>query len=87
MVSTTAVIGSTSGLHARPASLFAQAAAKTGLAVTISKGGKSVNAASVLGVLTLGASQGDEIELTVEGDNEQAVLEGLAALLTANLDE
>jgi len=41
----------------------------------------------VLGVLTLGASQGDEVELTVEGDNEQAVLDELAAMLTTNLDE
>jgi len=87
MVSTTAVIGSTSGLHARPASLFAQAAAKTGHKVTVALGEKSINAASVLGVLTLGASQGDEVELTVEGENEQAVLDELAAMLTTNLDE
>lgn len=87
MVSTTAVIGSTSGLHARPASLFAQAAAATGLRVTIAKDEKSINAASVLGLLTLGISHGDEVELTVEGENEQAVLDELATMLAANLDE
>ena len=51
----TVVVASSVGLHARPASLFSQAAAKTGVAVTLtSAAGKSVNAASILGVLSLG---------------------------------
>jgi phosphocarrier protein len=88
MATTTAIIGSASGLHARPASLFAAAAAETKLAVTLRKGeGKAVNAASILGVLTLGASQGDTVELTVEGDGADAALASLATLLESNLDE
>ena len=44
-------IGSSHGLHARPAKIFAQAAKDSGLAVTIAKdSGKPVNAASILGV-------------------------------------
>jgi len=88
MPSTTAVVGSTSGLHARPASLFAQAAAATGAKVTIEKEGKpAANAASILGLLALGINHGETVTLSVEGDDAEASLATLSALLTSNLDE
>ena len=88
MPSITAVIGSTSGLHARPASVFSQAAAASGATVTIAKaGGTAVNAASILGLLTLGIEHGEEVTLTTEGDNADEALASLTALLTSNLDE
>ena len=88
MPSTTAVVGSTSGLHARPASLFAQAAAATGAKVTIEKEGKpAANAASILGLLALGINHGETVTLSVEGDDAEASLVTLSALLTSNLDE
>ena len=87
MPSTTAVVGSASGLHARPASLFAQAAAKSGATVTIAKEGKPAsNAASILGLLTLGIGHGETVTLTVEGDNADTVLAELTAMLASDLD-
>ena len=54
----TVTVASSVGLHARPASLFSQAAAKAGVPVTLtSAAGKSVNAASILGVLLIPASR------------------------------
>ena len=88
MPSTTAIVGSASGLHARPASLFARAAADSKAAVTIGKvDGTPVNAASILGVLSLGIAHGEAVELTVEGDNADEALASLAAMLESNLDE
>jgi phosphocarrier protein HPr len=87
MASTTAVVGSQSGLHARPASLFSQAAARSGATVTISKNGSAaLNAASILSLLGLGIQFGDEVTLTVEGDNAESVLADLTALLVSDLD-
>lgn len=83
----TVVIGSTSGLHSRPASLFAKAAAASGNTVSLSAGEKKANGASLLALMTLGLKMGDEVAVTVEGDGEEAVLEELAALLASNLDE
>lgn len=81
-------IGSTHGLHARPAKLFTQAAAGSGAAVTIAKaGGKPVNAASILGVISLGIDHGDEVTLAVDGDNADAVLDELTELLLTDHDE
>jgi len=84
----TVVVASSVGLHARPASLFSQAAAKTGVVVTItSAAGKSVNAASILGVLSLGVSHGEEVTLTSEAEGADAALDELVALLATDLDK
>ncbi|WP_437584179.1 HPr family phosphocarrier protein [Paramicrobacterium sp. CJ85] len=80
-------IGSSHGLHARPAKLFTQAAAASGATVTIAKGDKSVNAASILGVISLGVDHGDEVTLTVEGDGEERIFDELEELLVTDQDE
>ena len=87
-VSRTIRIGSSNGLHARPAKLFAQAVKEAGIPVTVSKGaGAPVNAASILGVISLGAEKGDYVTLTADGPNAVSVLDSLAELLTTDHDE
>ncbi|WP_345751242.1 HPr family phosphocarrier protein [Microbacterium rhizophilus] len=87
MATRTVRIGSSHGLHARPAKLFAQAAKDSGVPVTIAKGdGKPVNAASILGVIALGIEQGDEVTLTAEGDGGDGVLDTLEQLLVTDHD-
>ena len=84
----TVIVASGVGLHARPAALFTQAVAETGLAVTISNStGKTVNAASILGVLTLGVDHGDTITIVAEGEGAEAALDKLVELLETDLDE
>lgn len=88
MAERTVTVASSVGLHARPASLFSQAAAKTGVPVTLtSAAGKSVNAASILGVLSLGIGHGEEVTLSAEGDGADAALDSLAELLNTDLDK
>ncbi len=85
--SRTVRIGSSHGLHARPAKLFATAAKDAGVPITIAKdAGAPVNAASILGVISLGIEQGDYVTLTVDGDNADAVLDTLAELLATDHD-
>ncbi|MBO0981068.1 HPr family phosphocarrier protein [Microbacterium sp. SD291] len=86
--SRTVRIGSSHGLHARPAKLFAQAAKESGIPVTIAKdSGKAVNAASILGVIALGAEHGDYVTLSADGEGAEAVLDTLSGLLTTDHDE
>ncbi|WP_166984499.1 HPr family phosphocarrier protein [Paramicrobacterium fandaimingii] len=80
-------IGSSHGLHARPAKLFTQAAASSGASVTLRKGDKSVNAASILGVISLGVDHGDEVTLSVEGDDAERILGELEEQLVTDHDE
>jgi phosphocarrier protein HPr len=82
-----ATIGSRVGLHARPASLFIEAVGKQPVAVTISKDGSApLNAASILSIMSLGASHGDVVTLAAEGEGAEKALEELAALLESDLD-
>ena len=84
----TVTVASSVGLHARPASLFSQAAAQAGIPVTLtSAAGKTVNAASILGVLSLGIGHGEVVTLTADGDRAEAALDSLAELLNTDLDK
>lgn len=83
----TVTVASSQGLHARPAKLFVEAAQSAGSDVTIAKGEKSVNAASILGVLSLGVEKGDEVLLTAEGENEEQALDSLETFLKTDHDE
>ena len=80
-------VGSKVGLHARPAALFVQAAAKQPVKVTIAKvGGDPVDARSILSVLALDARGGDEVVLVAEGEGADQALDELAALVARDLD-
>lgn len=87
MAEQTIRVASSHGLHARPASLFTQAAAASGLDVTIAKGDKSVNASSILSVISLGVSHGDEVTISAEGDGADAVIAELTEILSTDHDE
>lgn len=85
-------VGSSVGLHARPAAVFVQAVVASGLPVFISKisapddAGAGVgpgDARSILAVLALDVGCGDEVELVTDGENADEVLASLAALLAA----
>lgn len=83
----TVVIGSDSGLHARPAALFVKAAAAAPARVTIRLGeGRQVDARSMLSVLSLGARKGAEVTLEADGEDAARAVDELAALLARNLD-
>jgi phosphocarrier protein len=81
------VIGSSVGLHARPAALFVQAAARQPVRVTIAKEGSApADARSILAVLALDARGGDEVVLAAEGEGADTALDELAALVARDLD-
>ena len=86
MVEKNFVVKNETGLHARPASLFVQKAAKFKSTINIKKDGKEGNAKSIISVLSLGASNGSEITISCTGEDEQEALNALIDLLD-NLEE
>jgi phosphocarrier protein len=71
------------GLHARPAAEFVKAVAASGHLVHISnKTGKKVLGNSILGILSLGVKQGEEITIEVSGLQEDAILATLVAVVS-----
>lgn len=87
MASKTVKVGSSVGLHARPASVIADAAAEYDedifLALVGEEDDDETDAASSLMIMALGAEQGDEV--TVTSDNAEAV-EKIADLIEQDLD-
>jgi phosphotransferase system HPr (HPr) family protein len=75
------------GLHARPASMFVQTAAKFSSDIEVAYGEKTVNAKSILAVLTLGAHKDAEITVKAEGDDAADALKALEELVLDNFGE
>jgi phosphocarrier protein HPr len=87
MPEATVVLRNASGLHARPAKVFAKSAAAWSADVVLVKGGREVNAKSVLSVLTLDCHQGDEILIRTTGDGAEEALARLVGLVESGLGE
>jgi phosphocarrier protein HPr len=80
----TVIVGSAIGLHARPAAIIADAAAKAGVPVTLSLGGGApVDAGSALMIMTLGAGNGAQV--TVASEDDEA-MRTIAELIERDLD-
>ena len=75
------------GLHARPASLFVQTAANFQSRISLQGRGKQADATSIIGVLSLGARNGDTITIRAEGEDADAALKALSELVYANFYE
>lgn len=87
MPSLTLTLNNAHGLHARPASLFAQAAARHACDVRVMKDGREVNAKSTLSVLTLECHRGDELTITTAGEGAEEALAELVALVESGIGE
>ena len=76
------------GLHARASAKFVGAVARMiDASVTVSKDGNEAAGGSILGLMMLGAAKGDMIDLIVSGDDSEAVLEQLSALISDGFGE
>jgi phosphocarrier protein HPr len=75
------------GLHARAAVKFVNLANRFSSTVKIVKDGNEIDGKSILGILTLAATQGSEIRLLVSGKDERTAVEALSELVNNRFDE
>lgn len=88
MITRTLTLTNPTGLHARPAALFVQAAQRfPGTTVTLRLGDRSANVRSLLSVLALGAGAGSSVTIECEGTQEQEAMDALVALLEGGFGE
>ena len=90
MAERTATIASRVGLHARPAAIFAEAAAEQPVEVTIALEGEpaedALDASSILALMGLGAEHGTRVVLRADGEGADAALDALVAVLETDHD-
>ena len=83
MPTKTVIVGSSSGLHARPAAIIAESAVKASVPITLSvEGGEPVDAGSALMIMTLDAGHGTQVTVASE---DEAALNTIADLVTQDL--
>lgn len=84
MAERTVTVNLKSGLQARPAALFVQEANKFGSEVILEKDGKSVNAKSIMGVMSLLIPRGAVVTIRANGNDDMLAVERLATMISAN---
>ena len=77
------------GIHARPASVFVQAAAdfESEITVTNLDTGNIADGKSVMSMLMLSAPQGTRIRLEIDGRDADKAMDALSKLIKGGFDE
>jgi phosphocarrier protein HPr len=75
------------GLHARAAAKLVHTAGAFQSRVTLVKDGESVDAKSILGILLLAASQGTQVRVRCEGQDEEEAMTAVTQLIENRFDE
>jgi phosphocarrier protein HPr len=87
MTEVTVSIKNRAGIHARPAALIVQTASKFASKIWLEKDGDRINAKSIMGIITLGASYGTPIRIIAEGADEDAAAQAIEALFESRFEE
>ncbi len=87
MISTTITVPNRAGLHARAAAKFVATAASFQSRIELSNGEKTVDGKSILSLMLLAAPQGSELQLRLEGADEQDALKAILTLLERRFGE
>jgi phosphocarrier protein len=75
------------GLHARPAAMFVQEAAKHKSSIVVVKDGLEVNGKSVMGLMLLAAESGSKLTIKADGPDEEKAIEGIGRIFERKFDE
>ncbi len=83
MISKSITISIPSGLEARPVALLVQVASRFDSKITIESGAKTVNAKSIMGMMTLGLAAGENVTVNAEGADEEGAIAEIEKYLNA----
>lgn len=72
------------GLEARPVALLVQEASKYDSTIYIHSGDKRVNAKSIMGMMSLNLTEGEEVTVLTEGEDEEKAAEGIKTFFMAS---
>lgn len=75
------------GIHARPSGMLAQTALEFQSTIILELRGVRANAADIMSILTLGAFQGDVIDITIEGPDEAAAMDKIREIFALNFND
>lgn len=75
------------GIHARPAALIVQTASRFASKVNMIKESDNINAKSIMGIITLGASYNTNLTIRADGPDEEQAIQALSDLFDRRFEE
>ncbi len=81
------VVRNRAGIHARPASLIAQTANKFASEINFEKDSATINAKSIMGVLTMAAGYNTTLTVRASGSDEEEAVNALYQLFESKFEE
>ena len=87
MIRSTITISNRLGLHARASAKLTKLAGGFRCDVHMTRNGRRVYAKSIMGVMMLAAGLGTEVEIETDGEDEQAAMDALRALIDDKFGE
>jgi phosphocarrier protein len=87
MIAETITVSNRAGIHARPAALIVQTTKDYTSKIYFEKGNDRINAKSIMGIITLGAAYGTELNIMAEGEDEDAAVKAIVRLFESKFEE
>ena len=87
MISKTVTIKNRAGLHTRPAAAIVKLASEFQSDFFIENDGFQINGKSIIGVMTLAAAQGTQLQLSFEGPDEEQMAEAISDYFDKGFEE
>ncbi|MBP3709875.1 MAG: HPr family phosphocarrier protein [Treponema sp.] len=87
MIEKILIVKNRAGIHARPAALIAQTANKYACEIIITRDDTSVNAKSIMGIITMAAGYNTSLIVKANGTDEQEAVQALEALFDSKFAE
>jgi phosphocarrier protein len=87
MIKKVVTVSNRAGIHARPSAILVQTTKNFKCNVFFEKGSTKINAKSIMGIITLGAAYGTEINIIADGEDEEIAVETLSKLFESKFEE
>jgi len=87
MTEQTVTVINRAGIHARPSAILVQSTKNFKSNIYIEKNNDRINAKSIMGIITLGASYGTELKIIADGEDEEEAVDTIVRLFESKFEE
>jgi len=87
MTEQTVTVINRAGIHARPSAILVQATKNFKSNIYMEKNNDRINAKSIMGIITLGASYGTELKIIADGEDEEEAVDAIVRLFESKFEE
>jgi len=87
MTERTITVSNRAGIHARPSAMLVQTTKNFKANIYMEKNGDRINAKSIMGIITLGASYGTELKIAADGEDEEDAVDAVVRLFETKFEE